>query len=220
LQPASEGPAERGSLPFPMASVRGDILLVLALCPAIAVADTLAGSIGLGVAALIVAVASNVVTSFVCRWLPDEARLAATFVITAAIVAAVEMLMNAWLHELWESLAVFLPVLAVNLVIIANANVCRGTVAALVDGARTGGVIAGALIILGTVRELVGRGSFLHDVAHLLGSGAREVTLFRVDMGFLLAMLPPGAFIALALLIALRNWLALRRGVAGDGGRI
>lgn len=194
-------------------SVPRDTLLVLTLCPAIAVADTLANSIGLGVAALIVAVVSNVILSVISRWLPGEARLAATFVVTAAVVAAVEMLLNAWLHELWESLAVFLPLLAVNMIIVTNASATTNVFSALAEGTRTGGTIAAALLILGAVRELVGRGSFLHDVAHLLGSGAHEITLFRVDMGFLLAMLPPGAFISLALLIAMRNWF-VRRGSA------
>lgn len=188
-----------------------DILLVLALCPAIAVADTLASSIGLGVAALIVAMASNLAIFAVSRWIPDEARMAAAFIVTAAVVAAVEMLMNAWVHELWESLAVFLPLLAVNIVIVANARAVSGPAEAISEGARTGGTLAGVLMLLGVVRELVGRGSFLHDVAHLLGSGAQEITVFRVDMGFLLAMLPPGAFISLALLLALRNWLLHRR---------
>jgi electron transport complex protein RnfE len=209
LQPTSENSVSaRASLPA--ASTPRDILLVLALLPAIGVADTLANSIGLGAAALLVAIASSLIMYVTSRWLPREAKMAATFVVTAAIVAGVEMLMNAWLHELWESLAVFLPLLALNVAIVANAHAASRPMAALVEGLRTGGVIAAVLIILGTVRELVGRGSFLHDVAHLLGSGAREIALFRVDMGFLLAMLPPGAFIALALLIALRNWLAQR----------
>jgi Na+-translocating ferredoxin:NAD+ oxidoreductase subunit E len=209
LQPTSDNSVSAPALP-PAASTPRDILLVLALLPAIGVADTLANSIGLGAAALFVAIASNLIMYVTSRWLPHEAKMAATFVVTAATVAGVEMLMNAWLHELWESLAVFLPLLALNLAIVANANSTTRPMAALVEGMRTGGAIAAVLIVLGTVRELVGRGSFLHDVAHLLGSGAREITLFRVDMGFLLAMLPPGAFIALALLIALRNWLAQR----------
>lgn len=205
-------PNEAGHASLSLTSSRPrDILLVLALCPAIAVADTLASSIGLGVAALVVAVTSNLAISVISRWLPDEALMAATFIVTAAVVAAVELLMNAWAHELWESLSVFLPLLAVNIVIVAHARAASSPLAAISEGARTGGTIAGVLMLLGVVRELVGRGSFLHDVAHLLGSGAQEITVFRVDMGFLLAMLPPGAFISLALLLALRNWLVHRR---------
>lgn len=188
-----------------------DLLILLALCPAIGVADTLANAIGLGAAALVVAVAANLIVFSVTRWVPEDVRFPVIFIVLAAVVAGVEMLMNAWLHELWESLAVFLPLLAVSIMLALSANASTEAITALSSGARLGGLIAAVLIVLGTVRELVGRGSLLHDVAHLLGSGTREINLFRVDMGFLLAMLTPGAFISLGLLIALRNWLAQRR---------
>ncbi|HWK49855.1 MAG TPA: Rnf-Nqr domain containing protein, partial [Steroidobacter sp.] len=124
-----------------------------------------------------------------------------------------ELFMRAWLHDLGTSFGVFLPLLAVNIVVIDHLqtpDADRGT--ALIRSVRIALGIALTLIALGLARELVGRGSLLSGAGALLGTWADrlELKVFSVDMGFLLALLPPGAFISLGLLIAARNWIASR----------
>jgi electron transport complex protein RnfE len=122
--------------------------------------------------------------------------------------------MRAWLSELRTALNLFLPLIVSNLVIVQYLQARHETAGRAFGGSlRIAVGIAITLLPLGIARELVGRGSLLHDAHTLLGSwaGWSEVGVFRVDMGFMLAMLPPGAFIAFGLLLAARNWLLHRR---------
>ncbi len=189
-----------------------DLFLIAAMCPLVAASDTVVNAIALGIATFLIALTATAIVGALGRWLDGELSLATSLLIVASVAAIVELAMQAWFHVARESLAIFLPLIVTNVALVhflldrdisVGANLRRVSKLAL--------TIALVLIILGTAREIVGRGSLLHDAQALIGSLAGEITLFRVDMGFLLAMLPPGAFLAFGLLLATRNWLMSRR---------
>ncbi|MDY6948531.1 MAG: Rnf-Nqr domain containing protein [Pseudomonadota bacterium] len=188
-------------------------LQLLALCPLLAVSDTVVKAVGCSVIVLILLPLTTVSVSVVRRWLDDTIVLPASLVISAGLVTAAELAMRAWFHDLGAAFGVFLPLLAVNIVVIDHIQKpTQDRLAALIRSVRIAIGIALTLLALGLARELVGRGSLLNGAGTLLGTWAErlEINVFSVDMGFLLAMLPPGAFISLGLLIAARNWWARR----------
>lgn len=185
---------------------------LLALCPLLAISDTVVKAIGFSVVVFVVLPLSTLLFGVIRRWLDVTISLAASLLIAAGLVTATELLLQAWYHDLGASFTVFLPLLAINVIMIDHAlESPLGITRALNRSIRISIGIALTLLALGLARELVGRGSLLNGAA-LLGSWAQrfEIKVFSVDMGFLLAMLPPGAFISLGLLIAARNWLARR----------
>jgi electron transport complex protein RnfE len=187
---------------------------VLALCPLLAVSDTVVKAIGFSVVVLLLLPLSTILFGVIRRRLDVTIALAASLLIAAGLVTASELLLQAWFHDLGASFTVFLPLLAVNVIMIDHAiEPPAGLARALKRSVRISIGIALTLLALGLARELVGRGSLLNGAGTLLGSWAQglEIKVFSVDMGFLLAMLPPGAFISLGFLIAARNWLARRR---------
>jgi Na+-translocating ferredoxin:NAD+ oxidoreductase subunit E len=186
---------------------------LLALCPLLAVSDTLVNGLGLGIAVLIIVPLATTLMMAIRRWLTEDSALAASLLILATLVGCVELLMRAWFPDLRASLGLFLPLIVTNLIVVARLQDRETTPVASIGGGLGISIgIALTLIELGTARELVGRGSLFHG-AGLIGAWADSLELkaFPVDMGFLLAMLPPGAFIALGLLIATRNWLTRSR---------
>jgi Na+-translocating ferredoxin:NAD+ oxidoreductase subunit E len=188
---------------------RRDVALLLAMCPLLAVSDTVVNSIGAGVFVLIAAPAAALVYLAVRRWLGEETQLAAAFLLFAAVVSCFDILMRAYFYDLHGALGVFAPLTAANCALVgACAAVDEPARKRFMDVIKTSVAIAGILLVLGVARELVGRGSLLHDASLMFGSWARplETKVFSVDMGFLLGMLPPGAFISLGLLLALLNW--------------
>jgi Na+-translocating ferredoxin:NAD+ oxidoreductase subunit E len=198
-----------GAFPSSSASVQ-----LLALCPLLAVSDTVVNALGLGVAVMVLAPLATALVAAVRNWLDDEISLAASLLILAGSIACMELLLRAWFPDLRASLGLFLPLVLANVIIANHLHVASGRRrAALLASLRTSGQIAVTLALLGILRELVGRGSLLHDAGLMFGTwaSALEANVFRVDMGFLLAMLPPGAFISLGLALAARNWLAQRR---------
>lgn len=190
-------------------------LRILALCPALALSDTLVNSIGIGAMAVAAITASSLLSTAIARTLSEEIRAVGCVLMLAAVIGCLALLLNAHLHELYRSLGIFLPLLIANYVI--QRSVEKSSAAApaqaVATAFKTGVRIALTLIVLGMARELVGRGSLLHDAGLMFGEWAQrfELQLFRADMGFLLATLPPGAFISLGLLLAARNWWAQRR---------
>lgn len=189
-------------------------LQLLALCPLLAVSDTVVKAIGFSAVVLLVFPLSTALFGVIRRWVDPTISLAASLLISAGLVTAAELLLQAWFHDLGASFTVFLPLLAVNVIMLNHTIEPPASLAsALNRSVRISIGIALTLLALGLARELVGRGSLLNGAGALLGSWAQpfEIKVFSVDMGFLLAMLPPGAFISLGLLIAARNWLARRR---------
>jgi H+/Na+-translocating ferredoxin:NAD+ oxidoreductase subunit E len=190
------------------------MIFVCAVSPLIAISDTLVNAIGLAGALLLVVPLACALTLLVRRWLDDSMLLVATLLITAGLVASVELLMSAWFHDLRESLGVFVALLVANTAIIGRMDDrSRSTAQAWIASTMLCIQIGALLLLLGAAREFVGRGSLLHDAEFLFGPSGRalEINLFSVDLGFLLAMLPPGAFISLGLFMAVRNWYLQRR---------
>ena len=192
----------------------GSVAQLIAVCPLLAMSDTVADALGIGAAVLIVVPLAAVLLSLLRSRLTNETALAATMLTVAALVACVELLMSAWLSDLRGALNLFLPLIVSNLIVVHHLqgrHEALGT--AFLGSLKIAVGIAITLLPLSIARELVGRGSLLHDAGTLLGSwaGWSEINVFRVDMGFMLAMLPPGAFISFGLLLAARNWLSRRR---------
>ena len=208
-------PGAASNLPPPPARHRafGSTLQLLALCPLLAVSDTVVKAVGFSVLVLVIFPVATLLLIAIRRWLDDAIVLPASLLVTAGLVTAAELFMRAWFHDLGVAFGIFLPLLAVNIVVIDHIQTPvpdRG--AALIRSLRIALGITLTLIALALARELVGRGSLLSGAGALLGNWADrlEIKVFSVDMGFLLALLPPGAFISLGLLIAARNWIASR----------
>lgn len=185
------------------------LVQLLGLCPLLAVTTTAVAGFGLGVATMLVVTASNVVVSLIRNWVPQDVRIPVFILIIASFVTIVELLIAAWLHDLYRTLGLFLPLIVTNCAILgrAEAFASRQPVgAAALDGLATGAGFAAVLIVLGGLRELLGRGTLLDGAEQLFGEVAANwsIELVEGDL-FLLAILPPGAFIGLALLLALKN---------------
>lgn len=180
--------------------VFGSTAQLIAVCPLLAMSDTVANALGIGAAVLIVVPLATVILVLLRSQLTNETALAATMLTVAALVACVELLMSAYLSDMRTALNLFLPLVVSNLIVVHHLQARHDSAGnALIGSILIAVGIAITLLPLGIARELVGRGSLLH--------GWSEIGVFRVDMGFMLAMLPPGAFISFGLLLAARNWL-------------
>ena len=192
----------------------GSTAQLIAVCPLLAMSDTVVDAVGIGVVVLIVVPLATALLLLLRSRFSDETALAASMLTLAALVASVELLLSAWFSELRTSLTLFVPLIVSNLIVVQYLSARHESFgAAFIGSLRIATGIAVTLLPLGIARELVGRGSLLNDAGNLLGTWASwaETSVFRVDMGFLLAMLPPGAFISFGLLLAARNWIRQRR---------
>jgi len=189
---------------------------LLGLCPLLAMSNSVANALGLGLATLAVLVASNAVASLAGPWLPREVRLAVFVLVIASAVTAVELAMAAWWPGLHASLGIFLPLIVTNCVLLARAESFASREPlprALLDGLSMGLGLLLALLVLGASRELLGRGSLGADLG-LLFSGSPAGGGWRVfpeSRGLLIALLPPGAFVLFGLVLALGNARAAAR---------
>jgi Na+-translocating ferredoxin:NAD+ oxidoreductase subunit E len=192
----------------------GSTAQLIAVCPLLAMSDTVVDALGIGAAVLIVVPLATLLLALIRTRLTGETAIAASMLTLAALIACVELLLSAWFSELRTSLALFVPLIVSNLIIVEHLQTRHARLGdAIVGSLKIAVGIAVTLLPLSIARELVGRGSLLHDAGTLLGAWAHwaETSVFRVDMGFLLAMLPPGAFISFGLLLAARNWLSHHR---------
>jgi len=186
------------------------LVQLLGLCPLLAVTATITNALGLGLATLFVLVCSNTTISLIRQWVPKEIRIPVFVMIIAAFVTCVQMLMNAYTYGLYQSLGIFLPLIVTNCAIIgrAEAYASKNPVPqACFDGLMMGTGFTLVLLVLGTIRELLGQGTLFNGADLLLGDWAKNLSIqvFHVDSHFLLAILPPGAFFAMGFLIAGKN---------------
>lgn len=191
------------------------LVQLLGLCPLLAVTNTVINGLGLGLATILTLVASNGIISMLRHQIPDEARLPVFVLIIASIVTAIELSMNAWFHELYLILGIFIPLIVTNCSIIARAEAfaARNPVTpSLLDGLMMGIGFTAVLVLLGGMRELLGQGTLFSQAHLMFGEGARGLTITVIDnyRGFLIAILPPGAFIGLGLIVALKNVIDAR----------
>jgi len=189
------------------------LVQLLGLCPLLAVTTTFVNGLGLGLATLFVLTLSNVLVSATRRWIKPEIRIPMYVLIIASLVTAIELIFLAYFPSLGRSLGIFIPLIVTNCAIVARAEVfaSRNKVSAsFVDGVTMGCGFALLLCAVGFFRELVGHGTVLSRLDMLFG-GEPMSGLVIMDGGFLLAILPPGAFISLALFVAGKNALDKRR---------
>ena len=186
------------------------IVQLLGLCPLLAVTGTVVNAIGLGLATTLVLVCSNTSVSLIRNIVSDAVRLPAFVMIIASAVTAIELLMQAFSYELYQILGIFLPLITTNCVILGRADgfASKNSLApAVYDGFIMGMGFGAVLILLGALRELVGTGALFANMDLLFGPAAAgwEIVLIEDYQPFLLAILPPGAFIFTGLIIAMKN---------------
>ena len=183
---------------------------LLGLCPLLAVTNSAVNGLGLGIATLVVLTLSNATVSLIRNWVRPEVRLPVFVIVIASFVTAVELSMNAWFHELYKILGIFIPLIVTNCAIIGRAEAFASKNSlgrSVVDGLAMGVGFALVLTVLGGIRELLGMGTLFAQADLMFGEMASGLTLSLGDgfRGMLLAILPPGAFLGLGFLIALKN---------------
>jgi electron transport complex protein RnfE len=186
------------------------IVQLLGLCPLLAVTGSVVNAIGLGIATTMVLVCSNTSVSLIRNVVSDAVRLPAFVMIIAAAVTCIELLMQAFAYEMYQILGIFLPLITTNCVILGRADGFAAKNAlgpSIYDGFIMGVGFSIILLLLGGLRELSGTGALFANMDLLFGPGAAswKVVVFEDYQPFLLAILPPGAFIFTGLLIALKN---------------
>ena len=189
------------------------LVQLLGLCPLLAVTATFVNGLGLGIATLAVLIASNALVSATRRWIQPEIRVPIYVLIIASLVTCIELLFKAWFPDLDRSLGIFIPLIVTNCAIVARAEVfaSRNPVgSSIVDGLVMGLGFALLLMAIGAFRELLGQGTLFARMDMLLGGEPMRGIVFA-DRGWLLLVLPPGAFFSLALAIAAKNAIDYRR---------
>jgi electron transport complex protein RnfE len=189
---------------------------LLGLCPLLAVSTSVASALGLGLATIAVLMASNAIAAVAGPHVPREVRLAVFVLVIAAAVTSVELAMAAWWPGLHAALGIFLPLIVTNCLVLARAESFASREPlprALLDGLAMGLGFLLVLLALGASRELIGRGSLGANLDLLLGErfAGSGWQVFPEANGWLLALLPPGAFILLGLMLALINTRAAAR---------
>ncbi len=186
------------------------LVQLLGLCPLLAVSSTAINGFGLGFATLVTLVLSNTIVSLIRNFIRPEVRIPVFVLVIASVVTAIDLLLNAYFHELHGILGIFIPLIVTNCVVIARAEAfaSKNTVPhAALDGFAMGLGFTSLLVVLGSARELVGQGTLFSQANLIFGDIAANwrITVFHDYPGFLIAVLPPGAFFGLGILIAIKN---------------
>jgi electron transport complex protein RnfE len=192
------------------------LVALLGLCPLLAVSNNTVNGLSLGLATLLVLLLSNALVSLIRNHVSDEIRIPVFIAIIATAVTIIDLLMNAYFHTLHGILGIFIPLIVTNCAILgrAEAYASKNTVdKALVDGFFMGVGFLFILVLLGALREMIGNGTLFDQAYLMFGESARDWTLhFSEDyQGALLVILPPGAFMGLGLLIALKNYIDAKK---------
>ncbi|MFT7374695.1 MAG: electron transport complex protein RnfE [Oceanospirillaceae bacterium] len=187
------------------------LVQLLGLCPLLAVTGSVVNALGLGFATLLVLVGSNLLVSLIRHRVADDIRLPVFVMIIAALVTIAELTMQALTYELYQILGIFIPLIVTNCAILGRADAYarkNPPHLAVLDGLSMGLGFAVVLVVLGAMRELLGQGTLFADMHLLFGPMAQNWTLVIINdyRGFLFAVLPPGAFVGMGLIIAAKNW--------------
>lgn len=192
------------------------LVQLLGLCPTLAMTVSLVNGFSLGLMTAVVMAASNASVAPIRQWVPTEIRIPVFILIIAALVTIIDLSMHAYLQSLHAVLGIFIPLIVTNCIVLARVEAFAAknpvTPSAL-DGFMMGFGLALVLATLGGIREIIGKGTLFSGIDLVFGPAAKSMILTIVPNyhGFLLAILPPGAFIGLASLIATRNWMAQRK---------
>jgi electron transport complex protein RnfE len=186
---------------------------LLGLCPILAVSTSMVNAVSLGLATVLVMAVANLAVASLRNFIPYEIRIPVFILIIAALVTVVDLAFNAYLHSLYLVLGIFIPLIVTNCIVLARVEAYaakNGALASTVDGVMMGLGLVWVLALLGGVRELIGAGTLLSGIEMII-PGAEALNLFGEDYpGFLLAILPPGAFFALGCLNAAYNAINAR----------
>jgi len=191
------------------------LVALLGLCPLLAVTSTAINGLGLGLATTLVLTASNLTVSLIRNLVRPEIRLPVFVLVIASFVTAVELTMSAFFHELYKVLGIFIPLIVTNCAIIGRAEAFASknpALPALADGLSMGLGFTAVLVVLGSLREMLGMGTLFSQAHLMFGEWARDLTLSLGPhyQGLLMAVLPPGAFMGLGLIIAIKNVIDAR----------
>ncbi|AKE52329.1 electron transport complex subunit E [Kangiella geojedonensis] len=186
------------------------LVQLLGLCPLLAVSNTFINGLGLGLATLLVLAGSNASVSLVRHYIPKDIRIPIFVMMIASFVTNIGLLMNAYTYDLYLTLGIFIPLIVTNCAIIGRAEAFASKNSffpSLLDGIMQGLGFTAVLCTLGGLREMIGQGTLFSGAEQLLGSWAShlEISFYLTDAKFLFAILPPGAFVALGILIAIKN---------------
>jgi electron transport complex protein RnfE len=198
---------------------------MLALCPTLAVTGTATNGLGMGLATTAVLVASNMLISALRQFISPDVRIPVYIVFIATLVTLVDMSLNAWVHELYKVLGLFIALIVVNCAILGRAEsfAAKNPVAAsAVDGLMMGLGFTFALVTIGGLREILGSGTLFANAHLLLGEAFAflELKIIPEYRGFLLMILPPGGFLAVGFLLAGKRALDSRRAARAEAGSL
>ncbi len=191
------------------------VVQLLGLCPLLAVSNSVVNGVSLGLATAFVMAMSGAAIAPIRSYVPNEIRIPVFILIIAVLVTVVQYAMNAYMYGLYVVLGIFIPLIVTNCIVLARVEAFASknpVLPSTFDGLAMGLGLAAVLGVLGGMREIIGRGTLLSGIDLALGDAAKEWVIHVIPdyQGFLLAILPPGAFIGLGLLIAGKNWLKLR----------
>lgn len=183
------------------------LVQLLGLCPLLAVTSTATNALGLGLATTLVLTCTNSGISLSRRWVPSEIRIPIYVMIIAAVVSCVQMLINAYAYGLYQSLGIFIPLIVTNCIVVGRAEAVASKSSiplSALDGMAIGLGATSVMVVLGSIREIIGNGTIFNGADQLLGPWAKvmRIEVVHFDSPMLLAMLPPGAFIGLGMLLA------------------
>jgi electron transport complex protein RnfE len=187
------------------------LVQLLGLCPLLAISNNVINALSLGLATTLVMAASSGAVSGVRNFVPNEIRIPVFVLIIAALVTVIDLTMNAFVHPLYLVLGIFIPLITTNCIVLARADAFAAKnhpLHSVVDAVAMGLGLTAVLVVLGGMRELAGQGTLFSGIDLVFGADAKQFVLHVLPgyKGFLLAILPPGAFLGLGLLIAAHNW--------------
>ncbi|KEI72902.1 electron transport complex subunit E [Endozoicomonas elysicola] len=186
------------------------LVQLLGLCPLLGVSSSVVNALGLGIATMLVVMGSNVAVSLIRHQVTDAIRLPVFVMIIASFTTCIELLMQAYTYELYRILGIFIPLIVTNCIILGRADAFASrnpVLPAAFDGLMMGTGFAVILVLLGALRELIGQGTLFSGMDLLLGPIAADWTITVIPnyKQFLFAILPPGAFVFMGFLIAIKN---------------
>jgi electron transport complex protein RnfE len=183
---------------------------LLGLCPLLAVSSSMVNAVSLGLATILVMSLANFAVAALRGFIPYEIRIPVFILVIAALVTVVDLLFNAYLHDLYLVLGIFIPLIVTNCIVLARVEAFAAKHAAglaAFDGMMMGVGFVWVIGLLGALREFIGQGTLLSGIEMII-PGAHALQILPEDYpGFLIAILPPGAFFVLGVMIAARNWL-------------
>jgi len=197
----------------------GVFCMILGMCPTMAMTTSATNGLGMGLATAVVMAASSLLVATFRGWITQEVRIPVYILIVAAMVTLVDLVMNAWMHELYKVLGLFIPLIVSNCLPLARLEAFAArepVLPSLLDGLFMGIGFTLSLTVIGAVREIIGSGTLFADASLLLGPAFKfmELRVLPADTGILMAVLPPGGFLATGMLLAGKRLLDLRAGKA------